>query len=513
MSAAQPHDPGLHLPPTTRKLAGNTGWNLFGLCAPMLVALFAIPLLIKGLGDARFGTLTIVWMLVGYFSVFDLGLGRAMTKLTAEKLGQRKAEELPSIFWTSMGMMLLLGVAGAALVAGLTPWLVHYRLHIPVELQTETRQAFMAAAIGLPVVVTTTGLIGILEAHQHFRLINTIRVPVGMYTFLGPLLVLPFSNSLFPVVTALIVGRVAEWLIYFTFCLRAIPALRKEVLFERQLVRPLLTFGGWMTVSNIAMPVMIQIDRFIIGAIRTVSDVAFYVTPAEIVVKLLIFPRAWVSVLFPSFAAQYASNPERTAELYARGVKYLLALSFPVVLVVNAFAGEGLNLWLGADFAVRSASVMRWLTTGIFVYSLAYLPFSLLQSVGRPDLSAKLHMIELPLFLVLCTVLTRRYGIEGTAIAWFTRVILETFCMFGLAHRFVPSSKPILVRSLCMTGIALSLIGITIGLSSVWARLAACGIGGLAFIGFSWLFLLSHEERSGLRTTLAQLLSRHRRTA
>jgi O-antigen/teichoic acid export membrane protein len=489
---------GLHVPPTTRKLAGNTGWNLLGLCAPMVVALFAIPLLIKGLGEARFGTLTIVWMLVGYFSVFDLGLGRAMTKLTAEKLGQRKADELPAIFWTSMGMMLLLGLFGAALVAGLTPWLVHHRLHIPLELQAETLKAFMAAAIGLPVVVTTTGLIGILESHQRFRLINTIRIPVGMYTFLGPLLVLPFSNSLFPVVTALIVGRVVEWLIYFSFCLRVIPALRSNLHFTRSLVRPLLTFGGWMTVSNIAMPVMIQIDRFIIGAIRTVSEVTFYVTPAEIVVKLLIFPRAWVSVLFPSFAAQYASNPEHTATLYARGVKYLLAMSFPVVLIVNAFAGEGLQLWLGSDFAVRSLSVMRWLTTGIFVYSLAYIPFSLLQSVGRPDLSAKLHMIELPLFLILCTVLTRQYGIEGTAIAWFARVVLETFCMFALAHRFVRSSKPIILRSLWMTGVALSLIGITISLPSLWTRLGTCVLGSLVFVAASWLFLLSKEERSSL---------------
>ena len=50
----------------------------------MLVALVAIPILVDGLGTARFGILTLAWMVVGYFSLFDLGLGRALTKLTAK---------------------------------------------------------------------------------------------------------------------------------------------------------------------------------------------------------------------------------------------------------------------------------------------------------------------------------------------------------------------------------------------------------------------------------------------
>ena len=33
-----------------------------------------------------FGVLSLVWMFIGYFSLFDLGLGRATTKLVAEKI-------------------------------------------------------------------------------------------------------------------------------------------------------------------------------------------------------------------------------------------------------------------------------------------------------------------------------------------------------------------------------------------------------------------------------------------
>ena len=46
----------------------------------LAVAVFAIPLLISGIGLPKFGVLTLAWVVVGYFSVFDLGLGRAMTQ-------------------------------------------------------------------------------------------------------------------------------------------------------------------------------------------------------------------------------------------------------------------------------------------------------------------------------------------------------------------------------------------------------------------------------------------------
>lgn len=76
---------------SSRRFTRDVLWNLVGTGLPMLVAIPAIPALISGLGAARFGVLTLAWVVVGYFSLFDLGLGRAMTQLVAEKLGDRKS--------------------------------------------------------------------------------------------------------------------------------------------------------------------------------------------------------------------------------------------------------------------------------------------------------------------------------------------------------------------------------------------------------------------------------------
>src|SRR3954470_23444312 len=109
---------------SSASLSRNVLWNFAGQVAPLFAAVFSIPLLIKGMGVDRFGLLTLAWMVLGYFSLFDFGLGRALTKLVSERLGEGRAAEIPELVWTAMVLMAFLGVAGAGGMFVLTGWLV-----------------------------------------------------------------------------------------------------------------------------------------------------------------------------------------------------------------------------------------------------------------------------------------------------------------------------------------------------------------------------------------------------
>src|SRR5713226_265190 len=169
-----------------RLLARNTVWNLLGNGAPMIVAVVCIPILIRELGKERFGVLALAWALIGYASLFDLGLGRALTQLVAKKLGVGEEREVPTLVWTSLLLMLLLGVAGALVAVLLSPWLVHRALHVPVALQRETLDSFYLLGLSTPIVMSTAGLRGLLEAHQRFGMINALRIPMGVYSVASP---------------------------------------------------------------------------------------------------------------------------------------------------------------------------------------------------------------------------------------------------------------------------------------------------------------------------------------
>ena len=204
-------------------LARNTIWNLIGNGAPMIVAVFSIPILIRGLGKDRFGVLALAWALIGYASFFDMGLGRALIQLVARKLGAGQAKEVPELVWTSLVLMSVLGLVGAAAVAGISPWLIHRALKIPAEMQTEVLHGFLLLALSVPVVISTSALRGLLEAYQRFGLINALRIPMGAFAYLGPLLVLPFSKNFSMVIAVLVAGRVIAWVAHLLLCFHVIP--------------------------------------------------------------------------------------------------------------------------------------------------------------------------------------------------------------------------------------------------------------------------------------------------
>jgi O-antigen/teichoic acid export membrane protein len=482
-----------------RLLARNTIVNLVGVVAPVVVAIVAIPFLVQGMGTTRFGILALAWSMIGYFSLFDLGLGRALTQAIATRLGGDSDEDLAAVSWTALAFMLLLGVLGGLLLAGVTPLLVHRVLNIPAQLHDESATAFYLLALALPATLATTGLRGILEAHQDFGIATALRLPLSVVNFLGPLAVLQFSNRLGPILAILVAARVLGAVLHFIVCRRRYGFLRLSIALRRDLIAPLVRTGGWMTVSNIISPLMVNGDRFVIGAVLSVAAVAYYVTPFEVVTKLWLVPSAVLGVLFPAFAATFARDPSRTATLVGRAVRMMIVMIFPFALVFVALGREGLTLWMGAAFARESTAVLQWLAVAVLINCVAYVPFTALQAIGRSDLTAKVHLAELPLYGVAIWLLARAFGLVGVAMAWTLRVAVDTTLLLVLTARPLTDLRRDLVRSMRILALLLVSLGVAATLSSTAARAFFAAVSLAVFLPMSWLWLLQPDERDSLR--------------
>lgn len=466
-----------------RLLARSAFWNFFGMAAPILMALFAIPLLIEGMGKERFGLLAIIWMGVGYFSLFDMGLGRALTKMVSERLGRGTTDDLDALIWTALILLVFLGGLGASVLLMFSDALVTRVLNVPAELQSEGVAAFRILAVGVPLVILTAGLVGLLQAHQRFGTITVIRVPLGVLTFGGPLVTLQFTPSIAWATAVLLIGRMFALAAYYLAARGVRPELRNRPFFDRSEVSPLLGFGGWLTVTNIVGPLMTYMDRFVIGAFLTLTAVTHYVTPYEVLSRLQMFPQAIMGVMFPAMAAAHGGDPNRLATLYGHSSRLIYWGTLPVIAGVFLFASEGLFFWLGRDFQLAATPVVYWLAVGWAINSLARPAFTVLQSAGRPDLVAKTHLLELtPYFLVLWW-LTSRYGISGVAAAWTLRVLADTFILNVLAARKLPELKTQVTRTyLTIVFTVMTFFGLWM-LESVPTRLlAALGVVAVSTI-------------------------------
>lgn len=418
------------LPTSKSLLARNTIINLIGLSLPLFVGIIAIPLIIRGLGTDRFGILSLVWIILGYAGVFDLGLGRATTKFVASALSQGEKNAVPSIFWTAVVSQLILGTIASILVILLTPFFTQKIIKIPEALVSEARTSFYLLALTVPVVLLQGSFSGLLEVLQRFELINAVKVPASALTFIIAAIAPTFGFGLPTVILLLFVSRIIAASVLLIFCLRIFPFLRSRLILVPKLLRHLLSFGGWVTISNVLAPLLVYLDRFLIGSLHSVGEVAFYTAPYDIVTKLWILPTSLVMTLFPVFSSLDKKSKEDLNSLFTSSLKYLLIIMAPIILILSLLAKKILWFWLGPEFALRSSFVIQLLSWGVLINSMAHLPFTLLQGLGRPDLPAKFHLIEVPLYTSLAWYLINRMGINGAALAWTCRVTFDALLLY-----------------------------------------------------------------------------------
>jgi O-antigen/teichoic acid export membrane protein len=240
---------------------------------------------------------------------------------------------------------------------------------------------------------------------------------------------------------------------------------------------------------------MIYLDRFLIGAFISAAAVAYYATPYEAVNKLTLIPSALVGVLFPAFAVSFVQDQKRSLELLDRGVRVIFLVLFPLTLVIVVLANEGMSLWLGQTFAEKSTLVLQLLAIGVLMNNLASVPYTFVQGVGRPEIAAKLHLFELPLYLLLLWQLLPIYGIVGAAIAWTLRTTLDMIILYILTFRLIRLDVVLVRRTALMIGIGILVLLIALFPFDLNIKVVLLVLGLIVFSIITWLMLLLPNER------------------
>ena len=491
--------PAIHIDVGGRALARNTMLNLAGQVLPLLVAVFSVPYVIHHLGPNRYGLYSLACIVVGYFALFNLGIGPATTKYVAEHLGSGEIESLPQLVWTAVTSQMCLGLAGGVLLAAASPLLVERALNIPVSLQPQAHIIFLIMAAALPVDFVAGSFRGVLSASQRFDLINSIDVPLGALMGLIPVAAIALGYGLPAIVLCLVLLRVASVSVMIVFCLRLHPALC-SVRFDFGLTRTLLSFGGWVTISGAVGPILWYIDQFLIGVILSTAAVGYYAPPFNIASKLSILPSCLSSTLFPAFSTSAArGDSEWTRMTLLRSLKFIILSVGPAALLLAFFAHPLLTFWLGIKFADEGALALQILACGVLINSLAYIPYSLLQGMGRPDLTAKIHVAELPIRIGVAWFLVVHFALPGAALAWTFDVTLDLLLLLIAACWITSTSPRILARlgrsigTLILLGCGLLLLlSFTRGL---FADTAFAVVLNAVFFISIWHYALNQDEQ------------------
>lgn len=489
----------------TGRVARNALYNALGFGLPLLVAVGAMPVLTRSLDAASFGLLAIAWLVHGYAN--ELGFGRATTKFAAEHVGG-DVDRLRVVAWTTIALQAAFGIVAGALLWLATPLLVNDALRIPAALVAEAEMSFRWLAATVPVIVAAAGVRGLLEALQRFDMVNAVRGPTTAANFALPLAGVAAGWSLSAIVALLLLSRVASLCAYAAFAVRAQPGLARPALSTAQW-RRIASFGGWTSVSGMVAPLLIYLDRFLLGALVSLAAVAYYAAPYEVVARLLIVPASVVAALFPELSRLHGrGDGARASELAARGMRYTLLAVGPAAVLLVATAPDLLRVWLGEEYATAGGTALQILAVGIVINAAAHLPVTVLHGTGRPDLPARLQLLEIPLHVAAAVLFIRLWGVTGAAAAYTLRVSIDAVLLL-LAQRRVVAGSTLALQAERVGSVAIGLAALAFAAALISlvpdTRLrlpaAAAVVGGAVL--FAWRVGVSRMDRERIARMLA----------
>lgn len=418
------------------KLLRHTVFNFLGSAIPLAVSLVTIPLYLHLVGIERYGVLSVAWILLGYFGLFDLGLGRATTQRISLLAIATPAARADSV-WTALGINCIIGGVGAITLGAFGYYFFGSGFNLTPSLRREALDAVPLLALSVPVATLTGVLTGALQARGKFwatNLISTVStvafqiLPLGVAAFLGV--------NIWWVLFAAIVVRIIAVFYLWRLCQREFFQSAKPS-FLRSEALQLLKFGGWVTVTSILAPLLVMVDRVYIGAVLGAAAVATYSIAVQLAQRLTMLPQALTGAAFPSFAT---ANKEQGDVLSERSVEAILAILSPVVVFAIFACGPFFRLWLAANFNDIVVPVSQVLLAAFWVNSIAFVPFVRLQAVGRPDLVSISLIVEMPIYLALLWVGMTYGGLVGGAVALAARLVLD-YVLLTIFSKQLPAPR------------------------------------------------------------------------
>lgn len=409
----------------------NYIYNINGVLIPLLVGFLLTPWLLSKLGTEKFGILSLVLVVIGYFSIFDFGVGRAATHRISYLRARHKFSYINGVIKASLYISILFGIFGSILLFFISWPLAFNWLGVSTSNQEEVFYCFVISALIIPFITMTTIIRGISEGMEKFGSINFYRLLMGVGNFIVPSLVLAAGGTLLEVVISLSIVRVGGFWLHYNLLFKLV-AFNWSYKVKKWQYKWIINYGGWVGISSILSPLMNFFDRFLVSFFVGASLVAYYTVPMDLISRALLIPSAIIGVIFPRITFIINNDLDLLLNYLRKAGGYYFLFVILSTLGIVFFLNIFYPMWIGSEFSLMSKDVFLILILGFFINSIAFLPYSILQARGLVKDIAILHSVEVIFYLTMLSVFVYLWGVEGAAWAWVTRVGVDLIALIIL---------------------------------------------------------------------------------
>lgn len=402
------------IPTFVMKLVRNSLWNIGGWIATLLISFVTTPIFIYFLGKDQYGLMALLMSISTPLALLNFGIGEATVKYMAENIGKKDYVQTGKYLRSTFLFNLSTGFLGGIVIMLLARLLITSVFNIPSDNQDMARHCLYWIGITWCVMQIRNTFTGAVMALQHYGILNIGNISSHVITVAAGLGVLFWGGNLLDLVRIQAIVTALMGLGWFIVAKRLLPNINFFPRLDLLSFQKTFGFGFWQMLNNMGGILGHQSERWLLGVLLPVATVGFYNVGIQVVVIIYLAAYKIGEVLFPAVSQMQGQlRDEEAARLVVQANWMITAFAISCFVPLIVFAHDLLFVWVGPDFAMNTAGLVRILAFGSATSCLFAIPSFYLLGIGKSKWLALMSFAQGIITLAVAALLIPRLGLAG----------------------------------------------------------------------------------------------------
>lgn len=392
----------------TAAVGAANGWS-------MVLALVSLPLMLRGLGSAAFGT----WVLLstfsglnGWLSLLDLGMATAGTREIAGRHGVDDEPGLARAVGTTIAVLSLLAVATGVVFAVVGPLVLPSLFQTPDDLVDPLKFAIVVYGAQAALDLVTGAFTAVLDGYQRVDRARAVDVTRRTLVTAATAIAALTTHRLGVVAVASAVATLVGTVVAVLATRATARGLRPTASVAE--VRVLFHYGKTIAVLRPLGVLRSTVDRFVVGVILGPSAVSLVEVATQVQNGANAVLSSSAYSVVPAAARLHAQGePDKLAELVETATRYTLLATWPVAALSAVLAAPLIDVWVGDQYA-DAAGLVALACLAVAVVAISHVGSQYMLGTGRARTILRIAFLAIVVNVAGSIVLVNLVGVAGT---------------------------------------------------------------------------------------------------
>ncbi|PIT88140.1 MAG: hypothetical protein COU29_03965 [Candidatus Magasanikbacteria bacterium CG10_big_fil_rev_8_21_14_0_10_36_32] len=417
----------------------NSIYGFIGFIWPLAVAFIATPLLIKGLGSARYGYYILLNASVAFFSLLDFGLSYTFIKKLSEDPSNAGDESVKKLFSSTFWAYMVIGLFVFLLLL-LLPNLFKTWFKIPDGYVFSHQLLFFCLGFTFLLKMLTVTIGQIPYALQRSDITTKVALVNITLVQAASVAAVVTGHGITSLVIIQLFSAIFVFLCYVFVSHRVLPDLKLGFYFSTIFFKGIAKDGFWNFIASGASNLLTQLDKFVVGVFCGSAGVTYYSSAQMIPEKIHCTAFSVSLSFFPVFSrASINGASDSVRKIFRRGLSMVALISGGLALAVLIYNYQLLQYWLGTEIADNASVAVIFLVGTYFLTSLGSFSGFFVSGWRKLKFAAFTAGLMAILDIILMFILIPIFKVNGAAIAYLISVLPIPFFIMYIEKNYLKS--------------------------------------------------------------------------